>query len=260
MTVTDGRQVPARDEGRARRGPGADRDRPRESTRRRTGSSPSTSSRPSSPRGTRPATTSRTTSGIETHVPRDVARALDEHVPGAGVRGRARTDGDGTVTVQGDAVELRPVRRDHGQGRTAHTAEGGSGPSTPAPRFTRPLRSGSGLTGCDDALSPMPSRGLTCARSSRRSRPRALTRLAGLRPRRARRSLLRPGGIAYAFARQGSPLRPSRRARHDHGRERHPLALRALIGTAAIQTFSYGDSTQEFRMDERRPEGRPGPT
>ena len=53
-------------------------------------------------------------------------------MPGARVRGRPRRrrrDGD----RRDHAVELRPVRRDHGEGRSATPPEGGSGPSTRSP-------------------------------------------------------------------------------------------------------------------------------
>ncbi len=44
-------------------------------------------------------------------------RPLGAHVPGPGVRGRRRAR-------RGDAVELRPVRRDHREGRPPHPARG----------------------------------------------------------------------------------------------------------------------------------------
>ena len=60
---------------------------------------------------------------VQRRVPRELARAVGAHVPGAGLRGRAagrrrhRHGGAGPV-------ELRPVRRDHRQGRPADAARG----------------------------------------------------------------------------------------------------------------------------------------
>ena len=59
---------------------------------------------------------------IETRVPRRARGDVGAHVPGAGVRGRPRGRGQGAGRRH--AVELRPVRRDHGQGRTADPAGG----------------------------------------------------------------------------------------------------------------------------------------
>ena len=92
-------------------------------TRRPTASSPSTSSRRSSPRATRRATTSRTTSGSSGACPREVAQ-LWAHMCPAQVYEVGREDEDGTVLVERRPVELRPVRRDHRQGRPAHAARG----------------------------------------------------------------------------------------------------------------------------------------
>ena len=58
-------------------------------------------------------------------------RALGAHVPCAGLRGRRgdrRGDGDG----EAGAVELRPVRRDHREGRTPDPARGRLGAGVPA--------------------------------------------------------------------------------------------------------------------------------
>ena len=58
-------------------------------------------------------------------------RALGAHVPCAGLRGRRgdrRGDGDG----EAGAVELRPVRRDHREGRTPDAARGRLGAGVPA--------------------------------------------------------------------------------------------------------------------------------
>ena len=88
---------------------------------RPTASSPSTSSRPSSRPATRRATTSRTTCG-SSRACRATCPDLDAHVPGAGLRGRRR--GAGQVRGPRHAVELRPLRRDHRQGRAPDAARG----------------------------------------------------------------------------------------------------------------------------------------
>ena len=124
MTVTKGRFPPKeRRDAAERRAAAAPHRARRSAIRRPTASSRSTSSRPSSRRATGRATTSRTTSGSQTRVPRDVAEMWARMCP-AQVYEVGDDDGDGTVTVERDAVELRPVRRDHRQGRPPDAARG----------------------------------------------------------------------------------------------------------------------------------------
>ena len=68
---------------------------------------------------------------VQRHVPRELGRAVGAHVPGAGVRGRAAPTATGR-RVRADAVELRPVRRDHREGRPADAARGRLGARVPA--------------------------------------------------------------------------------------------------------------------------------
>ena len=77
-------------------------------------------------------------------------RALDAHVPGAGVRGRARgrgRDGDGRRRP----VQLRPVRRDHRQGWPSHAAGGRFRPRVHRDLIYRGFTSHRRL--CDDNMS-----------------------------------------------------------------------------------------------------------
>ena len=124
MTVTKGNLPPKeyRDGAERRRTPHPRRPRA-ELSRRRTASSRSTSSRRSSSPGTGRATTSRTTSG-SSGTCRATSRTLWVHMCPAHVYEVGAADGDGTVTVEREPVELRPVRRDHRQGRPADPARG----------------------------------------------------------------------------------------------------------------------------------------
>ena len=60
---------------------------------------------------------------IERHVPRDVAE-LWAHMCPAQVYEVGAEEGDGTVDGRAGAVELRPVRRDHREGRPADATRG----------------------------------------------------------------------------------------------------------------------------------------
>ena len=110
-----------------------------ELSRRRTASSPSTSSRRSSPPATRPATTSRTTSGSSS-----ACRATSPSC-GCTCARRRSTRSARTAGRPGHgpdrAVELRPVRRDHRQGRPPHAARGRLRPRVHADVVATPLDS-----------------------------------------------------------------------------------------------------------------------
>ncbi len=60
---------------------------------------------------------------VRHHVPRDLAELWEYDVPGAGLRARARC-GERRRRARGDALQLRPVRRYHREGRTADAARG----------------------------------------------------------------------------------------------------------------------------------------
>ena len=91
--------------------------------RRRTASSPSTSSRPSSLSGNKTRDDQPNHIRIERKVPRDVADTVGAHVPGAGLRGRHRGRRRHRHR-EPRAVELRAMRRDHRQGRPPDAARG----------------------------------------------------------------------------------------------------------------------------------------
>ena len=65
---------------------------------------------------------------VRTEVPREVGQAWVAMCPAKVYEIDDDADGDGTVEVSVNAVELRAVRRDHRQGRALTPPEGGSGP------------------------------------------------------------------------------------------------------------------------------------
>ena len=99
--------------------------------RRRTGGSRSTSSRRSSCRATGRATTSRATSA-SSGTCRASSASCGRRMCPAQVYEVEGADGDGTVDGRAHAVELRPVRRDHREGRPADAARGRLGARVPA--------------------------------------------------------------------------------------------------------------------------------
>ena len=124
MTVSKGRLDLGKLPRRARRRAAAASHRPRGAAiRRPTASSRSTSSRRSSSRGTRRATTSRTTFASSAR-----CRATSRRCGCTCARRRCTRSAPRAATapstVQRRAVELRPVRRDHREGRPPDAARG----------------------------------------------------------------------------------------------------------------------------------------
>ena len=68
---------------------------------------------------------------VQRRVPRELAELWTNMCP-AQVYEVGEDEGDGKVAGRGDAVELRPVRRDHGQGRAPDAARGRLGPGVHA--------------------------------------------------------------------------------------------------------------------------------
>ena len=261
--------------------------RPRdELSRRRTASSPSTSSRRSSRRATRPATTSPNHIRLEQRVPARGRRAVGRTCARPRCTRSAREDDDGIGHRRRRAVELRPVRRHHGQGRPPHPARRRLGPRVHPDliyrRFTpTPPSSGENVTHVQQALRLLVAvlvavnavalaRGARPCAPARRSSPSSSARgwsapvrwrRTGLEPRPGRHHQGEQHAAHVAGGRQALqtiplPARPRSSASESSSRSARSSAAGTWLCTWPVSARRSRSTSRRFRARRTR-RGRP---